>query len=202
MVLSEGELVMLVKSRKFAAPALASQEAAGVTLIEVVVAAAILVVAVLGASGYRYYAAIDVRKAGLQRTAAAIALTLCENWRGRGYDHTTDFNPVAHLSGASEGFVITASGDVGPPVPTELLFTLLTPLNSTFKGKCQIIADGVHYWATLSWKDLPPPDPPPLDWHLRALNVVVGWKPAGSAAEIHTYDANAKLFKLTTYVSD
>jgi len=54
---------MLVKCRKFAA---------AVTLVEAVVAAAILAVAVLGASAYRYYAALDVRKAGLQRTAATV----------------------------------------------------------------------------------------------------------------------------------
>jgi len=173
---------MLIKCRKIAAPALASQEAAGVTLIEAVVAMAILAVAVLGASGYRYYAALDSRKASMHRTAAAIALLLCENWRGRGYNHTADFNPATHLNGPE--LSINVSG-VGPDVPA----------NFTALGSYLIIADGVHYWATLSYRVEPTPG-------LRALNVTVGWKQAGSAKEITTYDANAKLFKLTTYVSN
>ena len=157
---------------------------AGVTLVEAMVAAVLLAVAVLGASGYRYYAALDTRKAGMHRTAAAIALLLCENWRGRGYDHTADFDPVAHLNPPLE---ISVSG-VGPDAAG---FTLLTPPNSTFKGKCQIVVEGVTYWVTLSWQqdDVATPG-------LRALNVVVGWKQAGSAI---TFD---KLFKLTTYVSN
>jgi len=167
---------MLVKKRK---------NAAAVTLIEAVVASAILAVAVIGASAYRYYAAIDVRKAGLQRTAAAIALTLCENWRGRGYDHIADFDPVTHLSGASGEFTISTSG-VGPDVAT----------GWTKLGSYQIKVDNFYYWATLSYQDISTPA------GLRALNVVVGWKPAGSKAEITTYDADAKLFKLTTYVSN
>ena len=165
-----------------AAPALASQEAAGVTLTEAIVAVAILAVAVLGASGYRYYAALDVRKADLHRTAAATALLLCENWRGRGYDHIADFDPVTHLG---PELTITVSG-VGPDVPAG--FTGL--------GSYQIIVENAYYWATLSWKD------DAATPGLRALNVVIGWKQAGSAAEITTYDTGVKLYKLTTFVSN
>lgn len=172
---------MVIKKRKIAA---------AVTLIEVIVATVVLSVAVLGASGYRYYAMLDARKASMQRTAAAIALSLCENWRGRGIDHTIDYDPLTYLSGEGipEEFKITASG-VGPDVPAG--FTqLLTP-----GGRCQIIVEGVYYWATLCWKDLTPAG-------LRALNVVIAWQPAGTAAEITTYSADAKTFKLTTYVSN
>jgi len=168
---------MIIKRRKIAA---------AVTLTEAMVARVILVVAVIGASGDRYYAAVDVRKAGLQRTAAAIALLLCENWRGRGYDHTATFDPVTHLY---PDLIITPSG-VGPDVPGG--FTLLP----TTGGRCQIVADNFYYWATLSYQD------DATTPGLRALNVVVGWKPAGPAEEITTYDADAKLFKLTTYVSN
>jgi Tfp pilus assembly protein PilE len=174
---------MLIKCRKSAS---ADKFAAAVTLVEAMVAMAILAVAVLGASGYRYYAALDSRKASMHRTAAAIALLLCENWRGRGYDHTADFNPATHLNGPE--LSINVSG-VGPDVATG--FTLLP----TPGGKCQIIVDNAYYWATLSYKDEATPG-------LRALNVVVGWKQAGSKTEVTTYDANAKLFKLTTYVSN
>ena len=168
-----GRAGMIKKRRKIAA---------AFTLIEAVVASVVLVVAVIGASGYRYYAAVDVRKAGLQRTAAAIALTLCENWRGRGYDHIADFDPVVHLSPEMD---ITAS-DVGPGVAT----------GWTKLGSYRIIVDNAYYWVTLAWKEISTPA------GLRALNVVVGWKPAGSKAEITTYNADAKLFKLTTYVAN
>jgi hypothetical protein len=166
----------MVKKRKVAA---------GVTLVEAMVAMVILAVAVLGASGYRYYAALDAHKASMHRTAAAIALLLCENWRGRGYDHTippTAFDPVGHLKPPLD---ISVSG-VGPDVPAG--FTAL--------GRYQIVVEGVYYWATLSYRD------DPATPNLRALNVIVGWKQAGSKTEVITYDANAKLFKLTTYVSN
>jgi hypothetical protein len=155
--------------------------AAGVSLIEALVAMVILAVAVIGASGYRYYAMLDARKASMQRSGAAIALLLCENWRGRGYDNTDNFNPVTHLNGPE--LSITVSG--GPDKPAD--FNLL--------GSYLIIADGVHYWATLSYKEEATPG-------LRALNVTIAWHQAGSATEIIEYSPDAKTFKLTTFVSD
>jgi type II secretory pathway pseudopilin PulG len=172
-----GRYIMIIKRRKVAA---------AVTLIEAMVAMTILAVAVLGASGYRYYAMLDARKASMQRTAAAIALSLCENWRGRGFDHTADYDPVTYLSPELD---IRVWGS-GPAVPAG--FTQLP----TPGGRCQIIVEGVYYWATLSWKD------DAATPGLRALNVVIAWQQAGTASEITTYSADAKTFKLTTYVSN
>ena len=61
------------------------KSSAGVTLIEVMAATVILTITVLGATGYRYYSALDARKAAKQSSGARIALLLCENWRGRGH---------------------------------------------------------------------------------------------------------------------
>jgi len=169
---------MVIKKRKVAA---------AVTLIEAMVAMTILAVAVLGASGYRYYAMLDARKASMQRTAAAIALSLCENWRGRGFDHTADYNPTdPTYLGDSPKLDITVSGS-GPAVPADFPNKL---------GSYRIVVEGVHYWATLCWKD------DAATPGLRALNVVIAWQQAGTASEITTYSADAKTFKLTTYVSN
>jgi len=171
----------MVKKRKIAA---------AVTLIEVIVATVVLAVAVLGASGYRSYAMLDARKASMQRTAAAIALSLCENWRGRGLAHTENYDPADPNYKYPEPLDIRVWGS-GPAVPAG--FTQLP----TPGGRCQIIVEGVYYWATLCWKDLPPP---PAD--LRALNVVIAWHQAGTASKLKTYSTDAKTFKLTTYVSN
>ncbi len=164
---------MVIKRHKFAGRRRA------LSLVETLVAMVILAVAVIGASGYRYYAMLDARKAWVQRTGAAIALLLCENWRGRGYDRTADFKPVLHLKPP-----LDISSGVGPDKPAD--FTLL--------GSYQIVAENTYYWATLSWKD----DEATPD--LRSLNVTIAWHQASSQPTI--YDAGAKVFKLTTFVSD
>ena len=141
----------------------------------------ILTVAVIGASGYRYYAMLDARKAWMQRTGAAIALLLCENWRGRGYDRTADFNPTG-LSGSA----LTINIGVGPDAPAG--WTLLG------RYQIQIDVENTYYWATLSWKD------DAATPNLRSLNVSVAWHQASSQPTI--YDADAKVFRLTTFVSN
>lgn len=61
----------------------------GFSLIEVMVAILILSIAVIGTSGYRYYTALDARKADMQATAARVALMLCESWGGLKVTKTT-----------------------------------------------------------------------------------------------------------------
>ena len=72
------------------------KSAGAFTLIEVIAAILILSIAVLGTSGYRYYAALDARKATMHTTAAGIGLLLCESWR-RLSDQNT-FDPEACFS--------------------------------------------------------------------------------------------------------
>jgi len=160
---------------------------AAVTLIEVMAAIVIVAIAVLGASGYRYYSTLDARRADFQNAAARIALLLCENWRGRGYDCTT-YDPTVHLD--SENLTVRDSpGGVGPDYASG--FTGL--------GRYEITMDGVDYWAALSWDD----DAATVG--LRVLNVVVAWaqRQTGSAADSAAAAAGLdKTFKLTTYVSE
>lgn len=133
----------------------------GSTLVSSLIAVAILLIALIGTSGFRYYAALDGRRAAAQTTAARIALMLCESWRGWQGDLTYD--PIAHLSS-----VMTITQAEGSDIPED--FTLL--------GSYKIILDededdtnGAEYYANLSWQDVQP--------GLRALNVVVSWSQRG-----------------------
>ena len=155
-----------------------------VTLIEVMAAIVIVAIAVIGASGYRYYSTLDARRADFQNAAARIALLLCENWRGRGYDADT-YDPVDHLTSAD--LTVADSPGVGPDYASGF-----TPL-----GRYEITTtnDGVHYWAALSWDD----DAATVG--LRALNVVVAWAQRQTGSD-DAADGSDKTFRLTTYVSE
>lgn len=149
----------------------------GMTLTSTLIAVAIILVALIGTTNFRYYAAMDARKASAQTAASRIALLLCENWRGIQGD--LSYNPVAYL-----GSDITLTQDEGPEKPAD--FTLL--------GSYKIIlddqdndAEGADYFATLSWKDIQP--------GLRALNVVVAWAQRGQTG----FDNTDKTFTLTIY---
>ena len=150
----------------------------GVSLGSTLVAVVILLIAVIGTSSFRYYSAMDTRRADAQTAAARIALTLCESWRGINGDAT--YNPVTYLG---TNLAITQS-TTGPEKPSD--FTLL--------GNYAVDVDDIHgvtHYATLSWKDVQP--------GLRALNVVVAWAQRGSGADgVENID---KSFKLTIYTS-
>lgn len=126
----------------------------GMSLVGTMVAVVILLIALIGTSSFRYYSALDARKADAQTAAARVALMLCESWRGINGDLT--YNAAAYSGG---NLAITASVD-GPAKPAD--FTLL--------GSYAIVlddVDGVNYYTTLSWKD--------VQAGLRALNVIVAW---------------------------
>jgi len=150
---------------------------AGFTLVEVMAAMAILAIAVLGASAFRYHAALSARKADLQTTAARTALLLCESWRGTSDPNT--FDPIQLATSDPNSALAIETIYEGPAVPADF-----TPL-----GIYRITIDGVNYYAVLSWKD--------ISQGLRALNVVVAWDPRGSQSELPD-----KLFKLTTYITN
>jgi len=153
----------------------------GVSLISTMVAVVILLIALIGTSSFRYYAALDGRRASTQTTAARVALTLCESWCGIKGDQ--NYDPTAHLS---SDLSITQSSE-GPDKPDD--FNLL--------GNYVVVLDyidSVNYNATLSWKDVQP--------GLRALNVVVSWASRDKAAGGNGGDTTTtpdKSFALTNY---
>lgn len=162
----------------------------GFSLVEIMIATVILSVAVLGASGYRYYAALNARKAANQIAAARVALLLCESWRGvkgvETYDPAACFGselPITTMVDATNEAYAYVPGGFSP------LRVLKVTLND------------VDYYAALSWKD--------IDTELRALSVIVAWGPRVSqsmGAEANygylwscgTYETG-KSFELTTY---
>ena len=152
----------------------------GVSLVGTMVAVAILLIALIGTSTFRYAAALDGRRADAHTTASRIALTLCENWRG--VKGAPTYNPTAYSGSDLE----VAAGE-GPDKPED--FTLLGSYTVQFDDGA-----GVNdYAATLSWKDIQP--------GLRALNVVVAWVSREQPVEGKN-DAAAtpdKSFGLTVY---
>ncbi len=143
---------------------------AAFTLVEVMVAILIMSLAVLGASGYRYYSALDARRAAMHRAAAEIALLLCESWRG--LEGISTYDPTEHLGRELE---ITQSSYSAAPED----FTLL--------GSYTVESSNVNYYVTLSWKN--------VAIGLRALNVAVAWSHRATAGPM---DAE-RSFTLTTY---
>ena len=144
----------------------------GFSLVSVMIAIAILLAALIGTSNFRYYSALDAKKAAAKITASRIGLMLCENWRGLGGIETYD--PAAYL-----GSDLTITASSGPAEPTD--FTLL--------GSYTVTVNGANFYITLSWKD--------VSAGLRALNIIVAWaqRPQGVSS---LNDAD-KSFKLTTY---
>lgn len=149
----------------------------GVSLVGTLVAVVILLIALIGTSSFRYYAALDGRRADAQTVAARIALTLSESWRGLNGDQT--YNPVTHLN---SDLGITASSSVVASQPSD--FNLLGAYTILFDDE-----RGVNkYMATLSWKDIQP--------GLRALNVNVAWAQREQVVSDSGVD---KSFSLTIY---
>ena len=147
----------------------------GLSLVDAMVALAILSVGVVAATNYRYYAALDARKATMHTAAAKIGQMLCESWRG--VEGAETYDPTTYLGSNLE---ITTS--TGPDKPED--FTLL--------GSYAVQLNGVDYYVTMSWKD--------IYSGLRALNVVVAWV---QQEQVGSNFADVdKSFKLTTYMLD
>jgi len=146
---------------------------AGFTFVEILLATVVLLIAILGASAFRYNAALSARQADAQMTAARTALLLCESWRGVG--GSTTYDPVASLG--SE--LVIEHADQGPTKPDD--FGSL--------GRYRITTDGVEYYAALAWRNVSP--------GLRALHIAVAWGQPG----LHNQYHHRRLFKLTNYVS-
>lgn len=145
----------------------------GFSLVSIMIAMTILIAALIGTSNFRYYSAMDARKAEAKITASRIGLMLCENWRGLG--GTSTYDPVAFLS--SELNIAASSG------PTQ-------PSGFTLLGSYTVTVNDVNFYITLSWNDVSP--------GLRALNIIVSWAQR-ELGQSSLSDAD-KVFQFTTYV--
>jgi hypothetical protein len=155
----------------------------GSTLISSMIAVAIILIAIIGTSNFRYYTALDTRKATAQTEAARIALLLCESWRGVQGDLT--YNPITNL-----GSDLTISENTGPQSPADFtklgsyLIQLVDNSDQNYKNEYHI-----SYYVTMSWKD--------IQSGLRALNVTISW--AQRDMSDGGYDKADKSFTLTIY---
>lgn len=155
----------------------------GVTLIETMIAVAILLVAVTGATFYQYYTVLDAKKADLYVEATRLAVTMLEGWKGAGSE--TDFDPLLHLGNGNVEDCISnlglTYGDAGQPPPGMSSPVTLGDVGYT------ITSGGIQYSVTLFYEDQDPDDNIPM-----VLNAFVKWPGRGHG------DVD-KSFSLTTY---
>lgn len=145
----------------------------GISLIEAMNAIAILAIAVIGASAYKFCATMDAQKAETYITSARIGHMLCESWCG--LQGAENYDPATHLG---SGLAITQSD--GPDAPPG--FTSI--------GTYELLLNDVVYHINMSWKN--------VNTDLRALNVVLVWpQRVHGQSEIEQAD---KSFELTTYI--
>ncbi len=145
----------------------------GATLIEAVLAMAVILIGILGTIHMRYHAVLDVRRAEVGATASRVALMLVEAWRGSAGSDA--FDPIAAFS--SE---LDIEADEGPEVPDG--FTLL--------GYYKVELNNSNYFATLSYED--------INAGLRVLNSTVSWEQRGN--QDMEFDNADKTFALTLVV--
>jgi type II secretory pathway pseudopilin PulG len=136
---------MRAKSKKYRA----------MTLIEIMVVMIIAMILVVGVSGYRYHAALNARKADVRITAARLAACLLNSWKAAG--GYSDVDPVSFGSGLT-----VSSNAPGPPIPLGF-----SALDAKVYPNYTIRTNRVHYYATLSYKD--------VAGQPRTLNVCVAW---------------------------
>ncbi len=126
---------------------------AGMSMIGVMVFAAVISIAIIGTSAYRYFSSIEIRKSALGMTAGNVAQLLCESWRGvrgdQNYDPTAD---------SGLGLTI-ASHSTGPEPPPG--FAVLR------NEKYEVVSQNHSFYVTMSYYD--------IDNGLRALNVKTAW---------------------------
>jgi hypothetical protein len=164
---------MLMKTTKRSKPS------RGFTFTEVMGAIAVLTVAILGTSAYRYHATVDVRKADLKTSGARIGCLLCETWRG--VPDPNAFNPASHLG--ADLTILTLTSYEGPGAPT----------GHTSLGTYGITVNEEEYRATLFHRAVSP--------GLRALSVIVVWDWDRQKQSFNTLPPS-KSFRLTTYITE
>jgi type II secretory pathway pseudopilin PulG len=131
---------------------LSKRNTAGLTLVEIMISLALILIIVVGAMNFRYSAVMDAREADARITAARVGSMLLSAWVSRigspSFDPVAEFNP---------GIPITVSAS-GPAVPAGF-----TELN-----KYHIICDDVNYYATLSHK-------PTISGHVGEVTITLSW---------------------------
>lgn len=117
----------------------------GFTLIEIIIAMAILAIVSLGAIGYQFRAVRQTRIGNTKMAAARIGSLILENWKSHG------------------------GSDVYDPTELDLGITKLT----TFENRYLITLDNVSFYLTLSARDVDSNSTTGVT--LRELSVFIQW---------------------------
>jgi Tfp pilus assembly protein PilE len=156
----------------------------GMTIVEMMITILVLAFIVIGTAGYRYYSALDAKKAEKEAAAAKIALLLNEGWRGlQGDVSSTTADTTVPSWGSSSDITITKINSGAPDAPSDC----------TVLGYYKIVSNRVNYYATMSYK-LPATRP-----CLMILNITVAW-PIRITETANYSTANYWPFTLTPYV--
>lgn len=169
-----------------------AKRSSGFSMVEVMVCSVILLVALLGASEYRYHATLDGKKAARRAEAARVGLVLCESWRG--VDGSETYDPMAHLS-ATMPIAVPATGDSDYEDFDYLSYSDPAPADFTELGRYRVESSQGNCYPVLMWRD--------ISSDLRALTVLVYWPPRDVSASEDVYSRvnGYKQFKLTTYTT-
>ena len=158
-----------------------NKKCAGGSLVEILIATVVVLVVVTGIMGYRYYSALDAKKAEVRAAAGRVSVLLLEGWKGTGGDIAYD----PELIFASE-FPISASA-IGPAVPIDFSGTPFNLLNSY-----EIIINDVYYYTTLAYLDETATEP-------QTLNICTAWRHDYQQGIIDSADKSVKLTTYTEY---
>lgn len=171
---------MTVKQRKFAA---------AVTLIEVVVATAIVVITAAGALSYQYHAARDAQIARAQIAATRTGQLLLEDWMSTG--GSKEYNPATLGLGFSSALPIPSHFSQGQGQG------LGSPLHDAVYA---ITVDELPMLVMLSWKDVA--QDAQAQVILRQLGIIVEFGTATKEEETETTKRleYIKPVIMTTYV--
>jgi len=146
-----------------------------ISIIEVMIFIVVLSIAVIGTSGYRYFAAMDIRRSDNEITAGRIASHLCESWKGVG-GGSSAYNPINDSDSSGIGTIAAASSTLAPQKPDT--FTLLTN-GGHYKVEAFSDNDKVArtYYVTMSYHSIST-----AIENLETLNVIVSWPASGNSS--------------------
>ncbi|WP_146684242.1 hypothetical protein [Limihaloglobus sulfuriphilus] len=130
----------------------------GFTYIEVLMGLSILIIIILGASGYKYYSVVEARRAEGYVGASMVGNILLESWRG--YGGAYDYDPINQLPLAiinADNFSIATSAKY--PSIGESAYLI----NGT---GYVVVLNGVYYYTAMSvaW-----------DSGIKYLNIDIVW---------------------------
>lgn len=147
----------------------------GFSLVELVIAIAIVMVLATGGLSYLYHSNMGVKKSEAQTTAARLASLLLNSWKGNGGDPS--FNPIT----AFESRLSIKDIPSGPAAALSDYANRFSDL-----GSYHILVNNINYYVTMAYS--PATSEQPL-----TLSTCVAWRPDYKSGEISENDPSVRL---------